>query len=161
EYWRKVPSVKTLVIKGVPEAATRLALLQTGEADIMGQVPGELLATVRQDPKLQIQATKSGCVWLDFPGFDKPGSPFYDVRVRQAISLAINRQALSDAEMGGLAALEGNWIPADWPGAIQRPPIPFDLAKAQELMAAAGQSSGFDIEQLTPMAPYFSIGERI
>src|SRR5205085_2942456 len=47
DYWRKVPNVKTIVARGVPEAATRLALLQTGEIDALYQVPGDLLATVK------------------------------------------------------------------------------------------------------------------
>jgi peptide/nickel transport system substrate-binding protein len=161
DYWRKVPNVKTLVMKGVPEGATRVALLQTGEVDFINLVPGELLDAIRQDSRLQLAPTKAGTIWLDFPGFDKPDSPFHDIRVRQAVSLAIDRQSLNDAEMGGLAPPEGNWIPEDYPGALQRPQFPFDLAKARELMAAAGKADGFDVENVTPLPPYFSIGERI
>src|SRR5438067_5137337 len=47
DYWRKTPSVKTVLVRGVSEAATRLALLQTGAGDVMDQVPGEPLVTVK------------------------------------------------------------------------------------------------------------------
>ncbi len=161
EYWRKVPNVKTLIMKGVPEGATRVALMQTGEADFMNLVPGELLDTVKRDPKLQLTPTKGGPGWLELMAFDKPDSPIKDVRVRQAISLALDRKAISDAETGGLSPLEGNWIPEDWLGAIERPTPPFDVAKAKQLMAEAGVANGFEVESLTPLPPFFSIGERV
>src|SRR5207248_6357989 len=99
--------------------------------------------------------------WLDPMSFDKPDSPLKDIRVRQAVSLAVDRQAISDAEHGGLASLEGNWIPEDWPGAIQRPTPPFDLAKARQLMAEAGVPDGFEVSNFTPSPPYFSWAERV
>jgi peptide/nickel transport system substrate-binding protein len=93
--------------------------------------------------------------------FDKPDSPLQDVRVRQAMSLAIDRKAFNDAEMGGLGSPEGNWIPEDWPGALKRPTPEFNLEKAKQLMAEAGFASGFEISQLTPLPPYSSFAERV
>ncbi len=161
DYWRKTPNVKTILIRGVPEAATRVALLQTGEADFILGISGELLETVKRDPKLQLVSTKSAAVWLELLNFDRPDSPLKDLRVRQAVSLAIDRKALVDAEMGGLAPIEGNWIPADWPGALQRPAPAFDLDKARRLMNEAGVPGGFEVSTLTPLPPYFSWGERV
>jgi peptide/nickel transport system substrate-binding protein len=160
EYWRKTPSVKTIVMRGIPEPATRLALIQTGEIDVFNQLTGELLETVRRDPKLRMVPLQAGTGWLEIAP-DRPDSPLTDIRVRQAISLAIDRQAISDAEMGGQAALEGNWIPEDWPGAMKRPTPPFDLAQAKQLMADAGVASGFEVSSFTPLPPYFSWGERV
>jgi peptide/nickel transport system substrate-binding protein len=56
---------------------------------------------------------------------------------------------------------EGNWIPEDWPGAIQRPGPTFDLNKARQLLNDAGVGSGFDVDSITPLPPYFSWAERI
>ncbi|MBI3966437.1 MAG: ABC transporter substrate-binding protein [Chloroflexi bacterium] len=162
DYWRKTPNVKTLIIKGVPEGATRVALLQTGEADFINLIPGELLNVIKSDPKLALAPTKAGPIWLEFPGSEKPDNLFHDVRIRQAISLAIDRKAFNDAEMGGYALLEGNWIPEDWPGAITRPTPAFDVARAKQLMAEAGKADGFEVpEGITPLPPYFSFAERV
>src|SRR5205814_876675 len=60
DYWRKPPAVKTMIMKGVPEGATRVALLKTGEVDFINLVPGELLNTVKADPNLQLVPTKGG-----------------------------------------------------------------------------------------------------
>ncbi|MBI3966570.1 MAG: ABC transporter substrate-binding protein [Chloroflexi bacterium] len=161
DYWRKTPALKTLIMRGVPEAATRVAQLQTGEVEVINQVPGELLDVIKKDSKLQLVPLRAAPYWLEFPGYDKADNPFHDKRVRQAVSLAIDRQAISDAEMGGNGTLEGNWIPQDWPGAIERPAPEFNVAKAKQLMAEAGFANGFDVPQITPLPPYFSTTERI
>jgi peptide/nickel transport system substrate-binding protein len=161
EYWRKSPSIKTLIMKGVPEAATRLAGLQTGEIDVANQMPGDLLETIKKDTRLRLVPLKGAPVWLETMSLDSPDHPLKDVRVRQALSLAIDRKGFSDAEFGGLGTLEGNWIPHDWPGAIERPTPAFDVAKAKQLLADAGVPNGFEISQITPLPPYASFAERI
>jgi peptide/nickel transport system substrate-binding protein len=161
DYWRRVPSVKTLVMRGVGEGATRVALLQTGEADQANLIPGELLEAIRRDSNLRLAPVKAGTTTLEVMSFDRADTPLKDVRVRQAISLALDRQAIDDAEQGGLGPKDGNWIPEDWPGAISRPRAAFDLAKAKQLLADAGVANGFEVEAITPLPPYFSWAERI
>jgi peptide/nickel transport system substrate-binding protein len=161
EYWRKSPSVKTIIMKGIPETSTRLAGLQTGELDVANQMSGDLLDVIRKDSKLRLAPLKAGMVWLEPMSFDTPDHPLKDPKVRQAVSLAIDRKAFSDAEMGGLGALEGNWIPEDWPGSIKRPTPPTDIAKAKQLMAEAGVPNGFEVSQVTPLGGYTSFAERI
>jgi peptide/nickel transport system substrate-binding protein len=161
DYWRKVPSVKTVVIKGVSEVATRVAMLKTGDLDVAVQVQGDLLETVKRDSGLRLTAVKSGPSWLEMMGLDRPDHPLADVRVRQAVSLAIDRQAINEAEIGGLSPIEGNWVPEDYQGAISRPVPPTDLVTARKLMAEAGVADGFEISALTPLPPFFSWGERI
>jgi peptide/nickel transport system substrate-binding protein len=161
DYWRKSPKVKTLIMRGIPEVATRVALIQTGEADVINQMTGDVLEAVRRDSKLRVVPLHAGTAWLEMTAYDKPDSPLKDVRVRQAVSLAIDRAAISDAEMGGMAAMEGNWIPEDWPGSLKRPSPPYDVAKAKQLLAEAGVADGFDVATFTPLPPYFSWAERI
>jgi peptide/nickel transport system substrate-binding protein len=97
EYYRPV-HIKKLTMISVPEAATRIAMLERGEADIVYFVPGELMDRVKSNPKLTLAPVVSGNWWLEFPGFQDPKSPFHDKRVRQAISLAIDRDAINQAE---------------------------------------------------------------
>src|SRR5262249_56094237 len=56
-YWRKTPSVKRIVLKGVPDAATRLAMLTRGEIDIAYSMTGELGEEVRRTPGLTLRPT--------------------------------------------------------------------------------------------------------
>jgi peptide/nickel transport system substrate-binding protein len=85
DYWRKTPSIKTIIMRGVPEPATRLAQLQTGEVDVFNQATGELLDTIRSDQKLRMAPLYAGTAWLDMVP-DKPDSPLSDIKVRQAVS---------------------------------------------------------------------------
>ena len=153
--------IKELTMKAVPEAATRVAMLERGEADIMYFVPGELIARVKDNPKLTLAPVVSGNWWLEFPGFTDPKSPFHDKRVRQAISLAVDREAMNQAECDGMGVVDGNWINDDVEYALDWPKWPRDVAKAKQLMAEAGFPNGFAVDWLTPVPNYYSRGERI
>jgi peptide/nickel transport system substrate-binding protein len=112
DYYRPI-HVKQLTMLAVPEAATRVAMLERGEADIMYFVPGELIGRIKSNPKLMLAPVVSANWWLEFPGFQDPKSPFHDKRVREAISLAIDRDAMNQAECDGLGQVDGNWINDD------------------------------------------------
>ncbi|HEX2173485.1 MAG TPA: ABC transporter substrate-binding protein, partial [Dehalococcoidia bacterium] len=161
DYWRKTPSVKTLIMRGLPEGTTRVAAFQAGEADFIQSIPGELVETIRADPRLTIAPVQSSPWWLEMIGLEKPESPFNKKQVREAVSLALDRRALSDAETAGLSKPFGNWILPEWPGAIEWPVFPHDPARARQLLAEAGYPDGFDVEALTPLPPFFSLGERV
>jgi peptide/nickel transport system substrate-binding protein len=161
DYWRKVPSIKTIVFQGIPETATRFAVLKTGEVDAAYQIQGDLFQTMRQDPNLRVTVVQGNPTWLEMATLDNPDHPLKDARVRQAVSLAIDRKAVNDAELGGTSSIGGNWIPPDWPGALDLPVPPTDIARAKQLLADAGYPNGFDVSALTPLPPYFSWGERL
>ena len=160
DYYRPV-HVKQLTMVAVPEAATRVAMLERGEADIMYFVPGELIARVKNNPKLRLAPVVSANWWLEFPGFQDPKNPFNDKRVRQAISLAIDSDAMNQAECDGMGVTDGNWINDDVEYGMPWPKWPHDIAKAKQLMAEAGHPNGFEVAWVTPVPNYYSRGERI
>src|SRR6266849_4536854 len=83
QYWRKKPSIKTVVFKGVPDRTTRLAMLKTGEADIGYLMVGVEAATVKADPKLRLaKVIPPAAWWVEFLEQWKPQSPWHDRRVR-------------------------------------------------------------------------------
>jgi len=153
--------VKSFTIISVPDPATRVAMLEREEADIIYFVPGDLVARVQSDPKIILAPVVSGNWWLAFPGFQDPKNPFHDKRVREAVSLAIDRDAMNQAECAGFGRVDGNWINDDVEYAIDWPKWPRDVAKAKKLMAEAGYPNGFAYDWLTPAPPYYSRGERI
>ena len=167
DYWRKGPAVKTIIYKIITDDATRFAALQTGEIDLMNVVQGQLLDAAKNDDRIRLTQRSTTAFWLEFPGWEKPDSPFHDVRVRQAISLALNRREISDAETGGFAKIDtGNWGAPDLIGALQPDEIKpewyeYNLEKAKQLMADAGYPDGFEVPQLTPLAPYYALAERV
>jgi peptide/nickel transport system substrate-binding protein len=85
-YWRKVPHVKRLIMKGIPEVATRLAMLKKSEADIAFALEGPVAEEVKRDPKLQLVDTRHPSInWIEFPEQWDPKSPWADRRVRLAV----------------------------------------------------------------------------
>lgn len=161
DYWRKVPHVKTVISRGVRELPVRVAALKSGEADFVYFVTGELLQSVIDDPNLRYHPNHSAPFWLMFPDMDDPKSPFHDKRVRQAISFALDRQYLADQETAGMAVPWGNFIPPEWPGAVQRPGDEFNLKEAKRLMAEAGYAEGFGIDWFTPFPAAESLSLRV
>src|SRR6476469_7242213 len=98
QYWRKPPSVKRLVLKVIPDEATRLAALKRGEIDIAYSIRGELAAGLQDTPGLALKPTvvqAPFCVY--FPDQWDPKSPWHDERVRRAASLAIDRTTINGA----------------------------------------------------------------
>jgi peptide/nickel transport system substrate-binding protein len=162
QYWRKKPSIKRIVFKGVPDRTTRLAMLKTGEADIGYLMVGVEAATVKADPKLRlVKVIPSATWWIEFPEQWKPTSPWHDRRVRLAANLALDKQSINDAERLGYSRLTGSIIPSVLEFALRIEPYPYDLAQAKRLLAAAGYPSGFEAGDLTPLPPFTTMGEAI
>src|SRR5499433_404651 len=144
-YYRPV-NVKQLVMISVPEAATRVAMLERGEADIVYFVPGELINKVGKLPGVMLAPVLSGSWWLEFPGFQDAKNPFHDKRVREAVSLAVDRQAVNDAELAGLGKISGNWINNDVLYGMEWPPFERDVERARQLLREAGYPNGFTVD---------------
>jgi peptide/nickel transport system substrate-binding protein len=161
-YWRKVPHVKRLVYKSVPDATTRLAMLKKGEVDLAYLLDAPVAEEVKRDPKLKLAFSGGiGNFFLDFFDMWDPKSPWHDRRVRLAANYAIDRQALSESETLSASKPTGNVIPRTFEFALSIEPYPYDPAKAKQLLAEAGHPNGFDAGELHQLPPYFSMGESI
>jgi peptide/nickel transport system substrate-binding protein len=161
-YWRKMPSVKRLVFKSVPDAITRAAMLKRGEVDVAYLLDVPQAQEVKRDPTLKL-AFSGGIAtfFLDFLDQWDPKSPWADRRVRLAANYAIDRRALSEAETLGASKPVGSIIPRNFEFALPIEPYPYDPAKAKQLLAEAGYPNGFDAGELHQTPPYFSMGESI
>ncbi|MGH2360167.1 MAG: ABC transporter substrate-binding protein, partial [bacterium] len=166
DYWRRVPATKTIVVKGIRDNAARLAGLQTGELDLAFGMTGKVLPTVMADKNLRWVPNFTSVWHLVFPGYNEPDSLFHDKRVRQAISLAINREFLVRQETQGVGKVWGNWVSPENRDALRGDgkdlPLPeYSLAKAKQALAQTKFPNGFEFEWFVPFVPYFDMGERI
>jgi peptide/nickel transport system substrate-binding protein len=161
-YWRKVPSVKRLVFRSVPDSNTRLAMLKRGEVDLAYLLDAPQALEVKRDPNLKLAFSGgSGTFYLDYLDQWDPKSPWHDPRVRLAASHAIDRATINDAENLGASKLNGNIIPKTFEFALPLEAHAYDPARAKRLLAEAGYPNGFDAGELHPWPPYFSMGEAV
>jgi peptide/nickel transport system substrate-binding protein len=161
-YWRKVPNIKRLILKGVPEDTTRLAMLQTGEADIGFALEGPTAEQVQRDPRLTLVYTlHASNFWLEFPEQWDPASVWADKRVRLAANYALDRQAINEAACLGFCPPAGVIVPRVMEYALPAEPIPYNPQKARQLLAEAGYPNGFDAGELLPIPPFFTVGEAV
>ncbi len=156
KHWRLVPQFKELVYRFVPEDSTRVAMLRTGEADII-ELPRSLkkeLETAGFEarralwPGVVVFGILGGQYLKDRPTYN-PKVPWLDKRVREAMNLAVNRPALAEHLFLGEATLATVPIIPSWVKELNNPawkPYPYDPERAKKLLAEAGYPNGFSME---------------
>jgi peptide/nickel transport system substrate-binding protein len=174
-HWRGTPQFKRMTLLLVPEQSTRLAMVRTGEASIASIGP-EALKEVRAGGMKVVTVPGTMQAVYQFWGLYRPevkGSPLNDVRVREALSLAIDRQQIIDHVMLGEARMPLPFtvyrysidvtIPRweDWSKTALR----YDLPRAKKLLAEAGHANGFRLtfwNTALPGTPFMvQIGEAV
>jgi len=144
-YWRKSPSVKRLVLKSIPDEATRLAMLKRGEADVVYLLQSALAEEARRTAGLTLRPTPIVSThWLAFLDQWDPKSPWADRRVRLAANHAIDRQIMNEAITLGFSRITWSIIPQSFDFYWQPPAYPYDPVRAKQLLAEAGYPKGFD-----------------
>ncbi len=159
DHWRAVPHFKRLVFLKVPEPATRMAMLRAGSVDVI-ETGGEYAEELKQVRVRTLVMPNTTWVWVILGG-QWPSQPTYDPtvpwalpdaerarKVRLALNLAVDKQAIIRQVLGGLGTPGGavNFYPTDpWAteGLVQ--PYPYDPAKAKALLAEAGYPHGFEV----------------
>jgi len=161
-YWRKVPAVKRLVFRSMPDETTRAAALKAGDVDIVYLLSGPTAEEIKRTPGLKLVASRPpGVPYLDLPEQWDPKSPWHDRRVRLAASHALDRNALNQAETLGLSRPTGGLIPRVLDFAKVYEPPAYDPARSRKLLAEAGYPNGFDAGDLTPFPPFFGLAEGL
>ena len=161
-YWRKVPNVKRLVLRVIPDEATRLAALKRGEVDIANALWGAVAEEVQRTKGLTlspnvVQAT----FWVYFADQWDPKSPWHDRRVRLAANHASDRQAINKAESLGHSRITGSIIPATFDFYWKPAAYAYDPARAKKLLAEAGYPNGFDAGEYYCDAAFATLGENM
>jgi 4-phytase/acid phosphatase/peptide/nickel transport system substrate-binding protein len=145
DYWNKGhPYLDRIVLKPLPDAQSRFASLQSGEADIIwdDEADADNIQRAQKDPKFTVHTyAGSGAV---VAAFNTKVAPFDDLRVRQALVMAIDRKKMSQALTNGLARPatnpygDGSWVKCNDDGAL-----PNDVEKAKALIKEYGKPVEF------------------
>jgi len=138
-------NIKEIVIKFIPEANSRMIMLETGEVDIAESLlPLDFQKISKEDDKfVSVEMQSSSNMFI---GFDLRDKHLADKRVRQAIAYAINNQDIVDSIYNGSATVATSPIPKITTGHNENSnPYTQNIEKAKELLAEAGYADGFNI----------------
>lgn len=153
DYWRpNLPKLDRIVYRAVPDATTRLEALAKNEFDFITHPDPQQIANTQKNTDLTVRSTP-GWEW-DYQAFNlahRSDAAFQHKALRQAISYAIDREAIVDEIYYGQATVTDNQIPAGYMGYrghLLRYPKNGDLDKARDLIAKAGLN-GYEVEVIT------------
>ena len=130
--------------KIIPEAGSRIAALQTGEATVIYPMPTDQVATVRSAGDINMVSMPS--TTMRYVTLNTNVKELSDVRVRQAMNYAFNQDEYVKVMYAGAATPATSVLPALVPGYKEQEPFAYDLDKAKSLLKEAGYEDGFEVE---------------
>ena len=169
-FWGKKPEWKKVVFKPITSAPARVAALLAGDVDFIDDVPPVDIPQLKKNDKVALsQGVSNRVIYLHLDQFreDSPfvkakgggaiKNPLLDVRVRKAISKAINREAIVERVMEGVAIPAGQLLPEGFFGVSPNLKAdPYDPEGAKKLLAEAGYPDGFELTLHGPNDRYIN-----
>ncbi|MFH1634437.1 MAG: ABC transporter substrate-binding protein, partial [Chloroflexota bacterium] len=144
DYWGSKPATQRIVFQVIPDAATRVAALQSGEVDIIVNLPVPLIPAVEKDPNLKVYSKLGSTVHHIFPNSNQV-EVLKDRRVRQALNHAVDREAILKNLYGGYGKPLTTVVARQVTNAIDAGVYSYDPEKAKKLLAEAGYPNGIEI----------------
>lgn len=159
DYWGGKPAWDNVIFKPIKSSPSRVAALLAGDVDLIEQVPTTDIEKLKTDPNVSLnQGTSNRVIYLHLDRF-RDASPFIkakdggdiknplkNLKVRQAITKAINRPAIVDRVMEGVAIPAGQLLPEGFFGVSPNlKPVEYDPEGAKKLLAEAGLEDGFQM----------------
>ncbi len=143
DYWDPPtgPAIDEVTFLAIPDANAKVQALLSGQVDLVDTVPSSQVATLQGSSGIRVELFESA--WTDYFAMQTQSGPFADVRVRRAVTMAINKPELTELATFGLGQpLDTMIVPAS-PLQVDVDPLPFDLDAARDLLAEAGYEDGF------------------
>lgn len=143
-YFRGVPKVTDVVVRAVADTSNRLQLAQSGQVDVATAMTFDQLSSLEKSGDVRLERVLYPNIDVLVPNLK--AKPFDDKRVREAISLAVDRKAIVDSAYQGFATASADYIHDDFGAPAASQPFTHDVDRAKQLLAEAGLPNGFPME---------------
>ena len=160
-YWGSPAAFERVVIRHIPDGAAQLLAVRRGDIDIAMNLAAEQLDSLKGNADIAtIQGGSTDTLYFCLTGNAELNAALAKREARQAVAHAIDYEGLIKGLVGGFADRPPSFLPAGIAGTTLEQTKAFgfreDLAKAKQLLAAAGVPNGFEFELIFPSAAYFS-----
>lgn len=138
QYWGTKSGFEKITFKAIPEAAARISMLERGEADVISSVPAQDVERLKANDKIGV-ISKPGLRTTVF-GYYMNKAPWNDLKVRQALNYAVNRDAIIRSQFLGLASPLTGPLAPNTVGYVKTGEYTYNPDKAKQMLAEAGWS---------------------
>lgn len=152
DYWGGKAYLDKIVVKTVKEDSARVMMLQSGDAQLIVRIPSEDIPRLEKDPNIKLDSTET--LRVLYIGINCSKKPFTDVRVRQALNYAVDKEAIVKSLYQGRALVSAGIVPPLATGFFSVKGYPYDPEKAKKLLAEAGYPKGFKAKLWSPQGRY-------
>lgn len=146
-YWGEKPKISQITFKTVPENASRVIMLENGEVDIIYPVSLSEIDRLKENDKVNISSYKTNL--FQYIGINTLNEPIKDVKVRQALNYAVNKEELVDKIFRGYGKVATASLGEITWGHSNVGSYPYDKEKAKQLLSEAGIKEGTTLKMLT------------
>ncbi|MBB3950370.1 ABC transporter substrate-binding protein [Aureimonas jatrophae] len=144
--WPEATAMKRVFVRHVPEPATQRLLLERGDVDIARNLTPEDVAAVQGNAALKVVDEPRGRIY--YLSGNQKYEPLAKPGVMQAIKSLVDYDGMASSFLKGQVVQQQNFLPVGFLGAVDDHPFKLDVAKAKEMLSAAGYPDGFDVEIL-------------
>ncbi len=152
DYWGGKPYLDKIIVKTVKEDSARVMMLQSGDAHLIVRIPPEDIPRLEKDPKIKLDSVET--LRVLYIGINCSKKPFTDVRIRQALNYAVDREAIVNNIYQGRALVSSNIVAPLTTGHFSTKGYSYDPERAKKLLAEAGYPNGFKAKLWSPQGRY-------
>ena len=152
DYWGGKPYLDKIIVKTVKEDSARVMMLQSGDAQLIVRIPPEDIPRLEKEKAVKLDTTET--LRVLYIGINCAKKPFTDVRVRQALNHAVDKEAIVKSIYQGRALVSNGIVAPLATGYFPVQGYSYDPDKAKKLLAEAGFPNGFKAKLWTPQGRY-------
>ena len=140
-YWKGKPGFARVFIRHIAESSTQKLLLEKGDIDVARDLTADQLASLQDHKKIDLISRPRGEIMYLSLNVDR--APFASVDGRQALKYLVDYQTIGSTLLNGQVRVHQAFLPVGFLGASEETPFSYDVAKAKELLTAAGFPDGY------------------
>lgn len=159
-YWQGAPKMRRVVLRHMPEQATKRLAIEKGDVDIARDLQADQVKALEGNKDINVRAVRKS--YVAYLGLNQKNEILRKPQVRQALKHLVDYDAMSNTILRGAYAVQQTYIPQGFLGAISDRPYKLDVAKAKQLLAEAGHPNGFNVTMdVTNTWPWTEMAQAI